>query len=121
MHHTNSIMAEGTYSSVKVVGVTFDGRQELIRQMTDRSVLHLVPEPNNPFDENAIAVVEQTLGTIGYIPRSLTHEYRDHVVFSHQVVGGNSGYSYGVHLALQKREQRDDEQREQDLFALHGC
>ena len=115
-------MAEGTYSLVKAVGVTFENRQQLISRMTPESVVKLVPEPHNQYDPNAIAVVEETLGTIGYIPRDLTHKYLDHVVFAHRVVGGGTnGYTYGVHLSLQKREQLEQEQRCQDLFALHGC
>lgn len=59
----------------KVAGVTFDGRQALIAQLTGREPCRLLPEPGNPYDENAIAVmVVIAMGSvwhIGYVPKEL--------------------------------------------------
>jgi hypothetical protein len=60
----------------KVVGVTFEGRQgtiATINEMVDRLIA--IREPENPYDENAIAVyVEKMNGerkSVGYINRGL--------------------------------------------------
>lgn len=61
--------------NTKIAGVTFENRQALIAQLTGREPCRLVPEPTNPYDENAIAVmVAIAMGSvwhIGYIPKEL--------------------------------------------------
>lgn len=51
---------------LKVVGVTFEGRQEIIKQLNKSDVITLRREPTNKFDTNAIAVWSEK-GQIGYI------------------------------------------------------
>lgn len=41
---------------VKVAGVTYEGRQEHIAKLRGNEPVRLVPEPENKFDSNAIAV-----------------------------------------------------------------
>ena len=65
--------------NVKVVGVTFnntDGksRQEIIRKCRVGEVVHLIREPKNTFDKNAIAVLTEREEQIGYISKDLAVE-----------------------------------------------
>lgn len=59
---------------IAVAGVTFDGRQDIIKSMIGGEPAYIVPEPNNPHDANALAVQVVTKAGIkhaGYIPRDL--------------------------------------------------
>lgn len=51
---------------LKVVGVTFEGRQGIIKELKNTDVVTLRREPTNKFDTNAIAVWTEK-GQIGYI------------------------------------------------------
>lgn len=51
---------------LKVVGVTFEGRQEIIKQLNKNDVITIRREPSNRFDINAIAVWSEK-GQVGYI------------------------------------------------------
>ena len=53
----------------KVVGVTFDGRQEGLVGLEQGEELSLVREPDNPHDPNAIAVLRAGGVRIGYLKR----------------------------------------------------
>lgn len=59
----------------KVAGVTYEGRQEYIDQMTLDTPIRIVPEPHNPYDANALAVhaalAEKAIVHVGYIPRDM--------------------------------------------------
>lgn len=55
----------------KVAGVTFEGRQEVLRTLTVPVDLRLVREPGNVHDGNAIAVVAAA-GQIGYLNARLS-------------------------------------------------
>lgn len=51
---------------LKVVGVTFEGRQEIIKQLNKNDIITIRREPTNKFDTNAIAVWSEK-GQVGYI------------------------------------------------------
>lgn len=55
----------------KVVGVTFEGRQRTVAQLTAGDKLWLHREPQNSYDSNAIIVLRQDGAEVGYIPRPL--------------------------------------------------
>lgn len=60
--------------NTKVAGVTYEGRQALVAQLTGREPCRLEPEPTNPYDSNAIAVKVAHDGEvwhIGYIPKEI--------------------------------------------------
>ena len=61
----------GRVITTKVVGVTFEGRQEVVAklQMGDRVWLEM--EPSNPYDANAIMVSRSNGEQIGYLNRHL--------------------------------------------------
>lgn len=64
----------------KVVGVTFEGRQGVLRQLLkgkdmQEILVHLVPEPDNVYDSNAVKVVAaSTREQIGYVPREAAED-----------------------------------------------
>ena len=70
---------------VSVAGVTFGSRQKALERLTyykpEEILTVLVPEPENPYDENAIAVKVLVDGTdtsycIGYVPKTETWRIR---------------------------------------------
>ena len=68
--------------NTKIAGVTFEGRQSLIAQLTGREPCRLEPEPTNPYDSNAIAVKVAhgaDIWHIGYIPREIAAEIAPHI------------------------------------------
>lgn len=99
-YHGPSIMKNNnkkvvTREEYKVSGVTYDGRQEKLSAIYKRcqddhdrfgyfdeksheaisSAYHtFVPEPDNEYDKNAIAIVDPIEGQIGYIPKKKTRE-----------------------------------------------
>jgi len=59
---------------IKVTGVTFEGRQLVLAEIAAGAPVMLMPEPENPFDKNAIAVWvsdRSAARQIGYVPRDL--------------------------------------------------
>lgn len=55
----------------KVVGVTFEGRQQVVAQLSTGEPVWLTREPQNPYDANAIRVQRANGQQIGYINRAL--------------------------------------------------
>lgn len=72
---------------VKVAGVTFEGRQAFLAELTAGDPVQLRPEPSNTFDPNAIAVFAVTRQgatyQIGYVPKELAADVS-------QVLGGET-------------------------------
>jgi len=68
--------------NTKVAGVTYEGRQDLIVQLSTSDPCRLVPEPTNPYDENAIAVHVAHGGEvwhIGFVPREIAAQIAGHL------------------------------------------
>lgn len=60
--------------NTKVSGVTFEGRQALIAQLSTSDPCRIVPEPTNAYDKNALAVHVAHNGAvlhIGFVPREI--------------------------------------------------
>jgi hypothetical protein len=62
---------KGRVINAKVVGVTFDGRQEVVARLQKGDRIWLEQEPNNPFDPKAIKVCRSNGEQIGYLSRQL--------------------------------------------------
>ena len=58
----------------KVVGVTFENRQNIIRGLSEGEVLLLEREPDNKIDANAIKVLRNDEKQLGYISAELANE-----------------------------------------------
>lgn len=66
----------------KVAGVTFEGRQALIAQLTGNEPCRIVPEPTNKYDPNALAVMVAAKGEvfhIGFVPKELAAQIAPHL------------------------------------------
>lgn len=66
----------------KVAGVTFEGRQVYLAKLTGDEPCRIVPEPENKYDPNALAVhVAHKDGIlhVGYIPKELAAEIAPHL------------------------------------------
>lgn len=61
----------GRVISTRVVGVTFEGRQEIVAQLHEGDHIWLEREPNNRYDYNAIRVSRSNGEQIGYLNRHL--------------------------------------------------
>lgn len=55
----------------KLSGVSFDGRQELIKDLEPQTRLRVVRDKHNPYDENAISVQLQDGSSLGFLNRRL--------------------------------------------------
>ncbi|MBQ7624921.1 MAG: HIRAN domain-containing protein [Clostridia bacterium] len=98
----------------KVVGVTFENRQEKIQrlyfngQLRPGSELILMRETFNNQDPNAIAVYTMSGEKIGYIGRDLAHTMAQNIqngknlysAYVSQVTGGYVGGTYGVNIRV---------------------
>jgi hypothetical protein len=109
----------------KVAGVTYDGRQAVIRtlyrtgELDPGTEIVLKREPNNPYDSFAVAVLTKDGQSIGYIPKEQARQisinmksgmsYRAHVS---AVTGGDVGCAYGVNLKIECLEQTKTEEKQ---------
>ena len=62
----------GRVITTKVVGVTFEGRQEVVARLQRGDRVWLDREPTNPYDSNAITVCRENGEQIGYLNRGLS-------------------------------------------------
>lgn len=104
--------------NTKVSGVTFEGRQALIARISPNDPCRIVPEPENPYDSNALAVHVAHGGEIwhiGFIPREMAARIAPYLEGEalmcsiSEITGGfefDSGEtaSYGVRLRIELPE-----------------
>lgn len=93
----------------KVVGVTMNGRQEVIQRLTLDTAIILQREPTNSYDSNAVMVVTENNEQIGYLNRKLAlvlapilDQGQDYQVYISSITGGTEGHNYGVNLLIVK-------------------
>ncbi|MFB3170045.1 HIRAN domain-containing protein [Neobacillus sp. 179-C4.2 HS] len=94
------------FKSLKVKGVSFDRRQDVIAKMDSLDRIVLKRERSNEYDGNAIAVYTIRNEQIGYIDREVSTELaaiidegRKVVASISKIIGGG-GYHYGVVLDI---------------------
>jgi len=110
---------------VKVVGVSYEGRQSILAMMHGTEAVRIVPEPENPFDSNALAVYvafppESGIGVkqVGYIPRELAKDIapaldgESMMVSIAELIGGfetsdGEQTNYGLRLQIELPEAKD--------------
>ena len=56
---------------IRVVGVTYEGRQAIVSKLTLNEEVLLIRDPHNPFDKNAIKVTRRDGEHFGFIGRDL--------------------------------------------------
>lgn len=95
----------------KIVGISFEGRQDVAAGLVPGTPLDLVRQPENPKDANAIAVCLGAL-QIGFLRRQIAVHlaplldggvrYRARV---EHVTGGTQGKHYGVNIRVERETQ----------------
>lgn len=98
----------------KLKGVSFDGRQDIVKSLAPETELTLKAEPDNQYDANAVAVFsgEQQ---VGYIARETAEKIQKDVLAGKvkaivkEVTGGDNGRSYGCNVSISvEREDKND-------------
>lgn len=99
----------------KAVGVSFDGRQEIVAELEPGEKVTLTREPANLHDNNAIAIETQQGQQIGYLKREIAKHLAplldtevNYQATVSQVTGGGTDQSFGVNLFLQKEPSPED-------------
>jgi single-stranded-DNA-specific exonuclease len=69
--------------NTKVAGVTYEGRQDIIAALKGNEPCRIVPEPENPYDPNAlavhVAVAPGVVRHVGFVPRDLAAQIAPHL------------------------------------------
>ncbi|WP_164730877.1 helicase-related protein [Anoxybacter fermentans] len=65
-------MKDEDYFYTKVVGVTFEGRQEYLADLQEGEALEIRREPTNIYDHNAIGIWDQKGRHLGYLNRKMS-------------------------------------------------
>lgn len=73
----------------KIVGVTFEGRQEVLQNLKAGDKLILKREPDNEFDPNAVAVLTTKEEQAGYLNKQLAMDFAE---------GMDKGLLYGAEV-----------------------
>ena len=100
-HEVKDPVKEHTMFSLHLTGVTFEGRQDLIRYLNKDTVLKLKENPV-PVDGSAVSVVDDHERIVGWIPRTLApfigmRMWKKRIMIkSWRKVGGEKGYKYGI-------------------------
>lgn len=99
----------GRVITTKLVGVTFEDRQEVIAKLHTGDLVWLDPEPDNPHDSNAVLVTRNNGESIGYLNRHLAKNLALYFERIARPVWGRvkfltgsafDGYSLGVVISL---------------------
>jgi hypothetical protein len=61
----------GSQRNYKVAGVTFEGRQDVIKTLVPGEIIHFEHQPHNEHDPNAIAVKKVDGTQIGFLPKEI--------------------------------------------------
>jgi len=101
--------------NTKVVGVTFEGRQEIIADLTGSSKIKLERDANNPHDSNAVQVIAEGK-QIGFLSKELAESIGPcmdqgirYITHISDITGGQEGLSYGVNILIVKVEEPEEE------------
>lgn len=104
----------------KIVGVTFqntgentENRQSIISDLEKRGLLkfgqelYLFPDPNNPYDSNAVKVMGPDGRQLGNLSRAIASNVTVNMrkgalykAFVQEVTGGRNGYNYGINIKV---------------------
>lgn len=103
----------------------------------ESNTIELIPEPDNPYDKNAIKVIHKEMGDIGYIPKkdnvnlaNFINSYSGNVRYSIDFEGGKYKYydgekiitdwkPYGIRIYVNPIVKRQEENKNNDLKSLN--
>lgn len=89
----------------KIVGTTFSGTQDDLRTLVAGTPLEVHPEPDNPFDSNAVGI-RHNGKHLGHLPRATAKMVTELLVESpvscsvSEVTGGGVGENVGCNIKL---------------------
>ncbi len=108
----------GTFYT-KIVGVTFEGRQEIVRALVPGEALRLQREPTNPVDPHAIRVLTRLGQQVGFLSARVAARLAPsmdagsrYAATVSQITGGpgaDRDRSFGVNIFVQRLELPVDE------------
>ncbi len=95
--------------TMKLTGVTFEGRQTAVSQLSPGQSLEVKAVNDNPYDANCVELFDSYGRSVGFVSRDRNQEFRSDMkkgyVFTakvDQVTGGEYSYSYGVVVRFKK-------------------
>lgn len=71
----------------KIVGVTFDNRQEYINQLKEGDILTIEADPENPYDKNAHTIRNHNGQILGHIKKELAKSLVDKKASGEKILG----------------------------------
>lgn len=74
--------------TVRLTGVTHEGRQARVRALVPGARVALVREPDNPHDPRAVAVHDLAGNSLGFIPRAFTRVFHENPALQEATVFG---------------------------------
>ncbi|MCE5191004.1 MAG: DEAD/DEAH box helicase, partial [Actinomycetia bacterium] len=120
----DEILARGEYGGIgeadafhtKLVGVTFEGRQEVVVRLVPETPLRIERQPENPFDPNACALYDPLGAQVGFFNRRLAAALAPYLdagvgydVAVSDVTGGAEGESLGVNVLVSRHDAISDD------------
>lgn len=108
----------------KVVGVTFENRQEVAAGLRDGEEVFLEREENNPYDSNAVKIVNSSGVQVGYLNARLARHFAplldrgDQYLASVSQVTGGTDKNYGVNIVISKKPEETREEYEMRLARI---
>ncbi len=87
---------EDVYEGMSNKEILEDGVDVFEVDLGDYGDIELIPEPDNPYDPNAIKVIHEDIGHIGYVPKESTQKVKSVLDKDYEVewklVGGKKKY-----------------------------
>lgn len=101
----------GNIIHTKIVGVTFEGRQDIIKDLMEHDVLLLEREPENVYDKNAVGILTMEGKHCGYLNRDIASEFapamdngKKYIVTVSNVTGKEEGKNLGCNIMIALNE-----------------
>ncbi len=117
--HADEILAREEYAGIgeadafhtKLAGVTFEGRQSVLEELSPGTPLRIERQPDNEFDPNACALFEPSGRQAGYFNRRLAAVLAplidadvEYDVSVTEVTGGVDGAALGVNVLVSRHD-----------------
>ena len=93
---------------IKAVGVTFEGRQRVIRTLQEGDPLRFVAEPDNSYDRFAVRIETSDGKQVGYISKEYNRSYSENLLSGKvsylakvsSITGGGIATAYGLNIEV---------------------
>jgi single-stranded-DNA-specific exonuclease len=112
-------ISDATAFHTKLVGVTFEGRQDVLGRLVASTPLRLERQPHNEYDPNACALFDPHGDQVGFFNRRLAAALApsidagvDYDVEVTEVTGGETDRSLGVNVLVSRRDAVEDREEE---------